>query len=341
MCNTEKASLLCSNCVLPGSFPGISFNREGLCNYCVDYKSREVEDNIKSEYRKRFEDLISRYKGKSTYDLLMCYSGGKDSTYTLSILKQKYGLNILALTFDNGFLSEFTPPNIRSVVEKLGVDHIYYKPNAQVLGKIFRHCIDSDVYSMKAIERASNICTSCIGILKYSALRLALEKGIPLIGFGWSPGQAPVTSSIIKNNPQMVRKMQATIYNPLHRIVGDAINPYFVDEKYFSSQSFPYYVHPLAFLDYDEKDILRNIASLGWTMPQDVDANSTNCLLNSFANVVHKNRYGFHPYSYEMANLVREGFIKRSEALERLNRQEDPRILRYIGEKLGYPNPIT
>jgi len=338
MGNTEKAPLLCSNCVLPGSFPGIRFNQEGLCNYCVDYKSKEAGVDAKSEYRERFEELISRYKGKYPYDLLMCYSGGKDSTYTLSILRQRYELNILALTFDNGFLSEFTPPNIRNVVENLGVDHIYYKPNTHVLGKIFRHCIDNDVYSMKAVERASNICTSCIGILKYSALRFALEKDIPLIGFGWSPGQAPVTSSIIKNNPQMVRKMQATIYNPLHRIAGDAINPYFVDETFFSSHSFPCYVHPLAFLDYDEKDILRNIASLGWTMPQDVDANSTNCILNSFANVAHKRRYGFHPYSYEMANLVREGFIERSEALDRLNRREDPHLLRYVGEKLDYPD---
>ena len=32
-------------------------------------------------------------------------SGGKDSTYTLSLLRQRYNLRVLAVTFDNGFIS--------------------------------------------------------------------------------------------------------------------------------------------------------------------------------------------------------------------------------------------
>jgi tRNA(Ile)-lysidine synthase TilS/MesJ len=334
MDNLKKEPTACLNCVLNSNFPGIRFNQNGICNYCIDYKTKEVEGDIKAEYRNKFEDLIREFKGKSTYDLLMAYSGGKDSTQVLSILKRKYNLNVLAFTFDNGFLSKNTPSNIRRIIDTLGVDHIYYKPNIHMLKRIFKHCIDKDVYSMKAVERASNICTSCIGILKYSALRFSLEKGIPLVGFGWSPGQAPITSSIIKNNPQMVRKMQATIYNPLYKIVGDAINPYFLDEKHFSYHPFPYYVHPLAFLDYDEEDIYSNIVNLGWVMPQDVDSNSTNCLLNSYANMAHIKRYGFHPYAYEIANLVRQGFIKRAEGLDRIYLKEDSGMVEYVKREL-------
>ncbi len=329
-------STVCTNCVLPATFPGIRFNNEGICNFCLDFKGINDLDRRKAEYRERFNKLVEKYKGTGTYDALMCYSGGKDSTYTLTILKEKYDLNILALSFDNGFISDQASRNIRNVVERIGIDHIFFKVRIDILARIFRSCVDNDIYPIKAMERASGICTSCMGIIKYTALRFALEKGIPFIAFGWSPGQAPITSSVMKNNPQMTKMMQKTIYDPLYQITGSEIKPYFLEDKHFSDlYNFPYNIHPLAFLDYDEEAIYRTITSLGWKAPEDVDANSTNCLLNSFANVVHKQRFGFHPYAFELANLVREGYLDRNIALERINQQEDPQTVAQVKKKLS------
>ncbi len=333
-----SALRVCSKCALPETFPGIRFNEEGVCNICLEFKGIGSEQAKKAEYREKFEALVKEYKGSSTYDALMCYSGGKDSTQTLAILKEKYELNVLAVSIDNGFVSPQAFENIRTVVEKLGVDHIFFKPRFDILAKIFRHCANKDIYPPKALERASAICTSCMAIVKYSTLRIAVEKDIPFIAYGWSPGQAPVTSSIIKNNPGMVKIMQKSLYDPMYQIVGSEIRPYFLEDKHFGgSYRFPYYVHPLAFLDYNEEAVYQNIALLGWKPPEDTDANSTNCLLNSFANVVHKQRLGFHPYALEMANLVREGYIDRDTALGRLNQQENPNIVAMVREKLALP----
>ena len=96
---------VCVNCVLPETFPGIRFNEEGLCNLCLNFKGVDSQSTRKAEYRGKFEALIKEYKGSGTYDVLMCYSGGKDSTQTLTILKEEYGLSILAVSLDNGFLS--------------------------------------------------------------------------------------------------------------------------------------------------------------------------------------------------------------------------------------------
>ncbi len=327
---------VCVNCVLPETFPGIRFDKEGVCNFCLDSKSAESREKKKTEYREKFEALLKEHKGKSSYDVLMCYSGGKDSTWTLTVLKEKYGLNILAMTLDNGFVSNQASHNIHAVMDKLGIDHIFFKPRFDMLAKIFRECARNDIYPPKTLERASTICTSCMAIVKFSALRLALEKDIPFIAFGWSPGQAPITSSILKNNPQMMRMTQKTLFAPLHRIVGNDIRPYFLEEKHFGdSYHFPYNVHPLAFLDYSEDDIHRNISHLGWKAPKDVDANSTNCLLNSFGNVVHMERLGFHPYAFELANLVRDGYLERASALEKLNQMETPEAVALAKEKLG------
>ena len=326
----------CTRCILPETFPGIKFNKEGVCNYCREYKGQENLNHKKMEYRKKFQILVDKYKGKSDYDALLCYSGGKDSTYTSILLKNKYKLNILALTFDNGFVSEQAFHNIKNVVENLGIDHVIVKPRFDILKKVFRVCKDHNIYSFKSIERASAICTSCMGLVKFCALRTTIEKNIPFIAYGWSPGQAPITSSIMKNNPQMLKMMQRAIFEPLYQIAGDAIKPYFLEERHYNDPyQLPYNIHPLSLLDYNEKTIYKTISKYGWEAPRDTDANSTNCLLNSYANIVHKKQFHFHPYSLELANLVREGYLNRDLAIERIEKEEDPEVIAIVQKKLG------
>ena len=326
----------CTRCILPETFPGIRFDEDGVCNFCLEFKGLEHLEGKKAEYKQKFETLIRDHKGKSSYDALMCYSGGKDSTYTIINLKEEYGLNILAFTFDNGFLSEQAIKNTKNVMENLGIDHVLIKPRLDVLKKIFIECTKKNIYSPKTIERASTICTSCMGIVKFSALRMALEKNIPFIAFGWSPGQAPITSSIMKNNPQMVKMMQKAIFEPLYKLAGNEIKPYFLEEEHFSSSyRFPYNISPLAFLEYDEEKVYQKISQYGWKAPKDTDANSTNCLLNSFAIGVHKEQFSFHPYAFELGKLVREGYMNRDLALEKINKAEDPETVALVQNKLG------
>lgn len=325
----------CTNCVLPETFPGITFNGQGICNFCQNYKGHGQLQQEKLKYKQKFENLLKQFQNQGCYDCLMAYSGGKDSTFTLSVLKKEYDLNIIALTFDNGFISPFALENIRKVVDNLGIDHILMKPRFDLLKKIFIESSKDELYTKKTLERASTICTSCMGLVKFISLKTAIEKRIPFIAYGWSPGQAPITASIFKNNPAMIKNMQQVIKEPLYKICGSNINNYFLDDKDFeNSRNFPYNISPLAFLDYDEKKIFNTIKKLGWKMPEDTDANSTNCLLNAYANMIHKKRYNFHPYAFEMAKLVREGYLNRVEALSKLESGEDAKTIKYVQVKL-------
>jgi tRNA(Ile)-lysidine synthase TilS/MesJ len=326
----------CSVCVLPETFPGITFDERGVCNYCQKFKGQKNLEEKKARASKRFEELVQEHKGKCAYDALMCYSGGKDSTYTLSLLRRNYGLEVLAVTYDNGFLPDQTLRNIKLVTDKLEMDHILYRPRFRVLKKIFSACAAEDIYPPQALMRASTICTSCMAIVKFSALRMALEKDIPFVIFGWSPGQIPVASAIMKNNPEIIKVMQRGSFDPLYTLVGEDIRPYFLEEKHFDgSYNFPYNVSPLVFLDYNEEEILTEVSRLGWERPKDIDANTTNCLLNSFANVSHMERHGFHPYVFELAKLVREGYMEREEALKKLAEPENAQTVEAVREKLS------
>ena len=326
----------CINCVLPETFPGIRFDEEGVCNFCRNFRGAKNLEEKKLRYKQRFEKLIKEHKGRAAYDAIMSYSGGKDSTYVLSILKERYGLSVFAVTFDNGFIPAQTLENIRNVAEKLCLDSIIFKPRFDVMKKIFTASSKKNLFSPKTLTRASTICTSCITIIKFCSLRLAVEKDIPFNVFGWSPGQIPLASSVMKNNPQIIKAMQKAVFEPLFHVAGDDVRPYFLEEKHFKAPyNFPYNISPLAFLDYDEERIFKKIAELGWKMPEGVDSNSTNCLLNSFANMVHKEQHGFHPYAFELAGLVREGYMDRSTALERLEEAENPATVRLAKKKLG------
>lgn len=326
----------CTRCVLPENFPTIEFDENGLCNYCRTFEKERNPEEVKSRHREKFQKLLDTHRGKKDYDVLMAYSGGKDSTYTLDIFKNHFGLRVLALSFDHGFMSPYAMRNINTVVERLGIDHIIFKPNFELMKKLFTLSIMTPLYSKKSLERASTICSSCMNMVKFIALKVTIEKEIPFIGYGWSPGQAPVQSSVMKNGAAFAKATQKVLYEPLHAKLGDAINPYFLSEEYFQGpEKFPFNIHPLAFLEYDEERIYGRIRELGWQPPQDTDPNSTNCLMNAFANQVHQEQHGFHPYAFEVAGLVRMGVMSRDEGLTRLNKSGDEAVIQSVKSKLG------
>jgi len=332
----REEAQICTRCILPSSFPGISFDADGVCNYCRKHRGESAQLALKERYEKKFLRLLEGNRGES-YDVLMAYSGGKDSTYTLDLFVNRYRLRVLALTFDNAFISRQSFDNIRTVCEAVGADSMIVGPNPALLKKIFSVAAKRDLYSPKTLERASTICTSCIGLVKSILLRTALEKRIPFVGYGWSPGQAPVQASVMRTNAALMRSTQQAIFEPLAGIVGrEAILPYFVTEEQFSGPDlFPWNVHPLAFVEYDEEKILARNRELGWVKPDDTDPNSTNCLLNAYANHVHQARHGFHPYVWEIANMVRAGVLSREEGITKIYSEENEALVQSAAVRLG------
>lgn len=327
---------ICKNCILPSNFPGVVFDDAGICNQCRSFIGNIALDEQKLEYERKFSDILDRYRGRSDYDCLMCFSGGKDSTYTLDILKNVYGLSILAITFDNGFISPAALENMRRVSEKVGVDHIIFKVRFDLLKKIFSTAASEELYPKKTLERASTICTSCISFVKFISLKTALEKDIPFIGYGWSPGQAPVQSAVMKTNPALIKMSQKIVYEPLYKIAGESIRPYFLEQKHFNSgKDFPYNIHPLAFLEYNEEKIYKRLNELEWERPVDTDPNSTNCLMNAYSNQVHEKTHGYNPYVFEIAKMVREGVMTREFGLKKFSDEVPAEQIKMVKERLG------
>ena len=309
----------CKKCVLNECFIGIRFDEEGICNFCRSAKNPDQQHSIRDKYEAKFQKLIEQNKGKGSYDCLVAYSGGKDSTYTLHLLQERYDLRLLAYSFDNWFQSDRARRNIRAVLSNINVDHLTVTPGFEDMKKIVLASMSGDLYPAKAMTRASSICTSCISLVRFIGFRLTIEQEIPFLIFGMSPGQAPMATAVVKTNPRMIRTMQEALLRPLSDRLGDIIKPFFLEQRHFDKvEHFPYSINPLAFADYDEDVIYKAADRYGWKKPDDTDANSTNCLLNALANQVHLDQFGVNPYAYEIAELVRSGCMTREEGLARL-----------------------
>src|SRR5512133_2949348 len=154
----------CTRCVLSENFPRIRFDANGICNFCNDELlhsiSPEQIENARNGVLKLFDDV----RGRSDYDAILCYSGGKDSTYTLKVAVEKFRLKILSFTLDNGFISLTAFRNIDNVVRRLGVDHITYKPSYTFMKDLFRFSTLTELYNPRTLIRISANCNSCISI---------------------------------------------------------------------------------------------------------------------------------------------------------------------------------
>ncbi len=325
----------CVVCGLSALVPGVRIDTGGHCQHCHQGEQETDNEEQKRRLRQRFFDLIASSPRESAYDCLVSYSGGKDSSYTLLMLKEDYGLRVLAVVFDQGFISERARRNIEEVAAFAEVDCLIVKPSFSALRDLFRASLTRNLYAPKAIERTSSVCVSCMSLIKGTMLSIAIERRIPMIAYGWSPGQANLKTAILRMNPELVRAVQTPLHQAVRSVVGDRLDGCFLQPYHFRvPERFPTYVHPLAFERYDEGTIYRRIERAGWVMPGDTDFTSTNCLLNSFANTNHMERFGYHPYAHEYASLVRQGVMSRQEAAHRMHSQTSEQVTAWVKERL-------
>ncbi len=328
---------ICRNCTLNDKIFSVHIDDDGLCNYCLrtgqaaGLSQAEIDD---AENKLKVAFDAARDK---PYQVLLAYSGGKDSTFTLMTLVEKYGASVLAMTFDNGFLTEQCLNNIHEVTARLGVDNLIVSPDFSKLSAIFNLASQQQIFPRKALERASSVCTACIGLIKSAAYREAINRQIPYICFGWTPGQAPVKSPIMKLDYRMILANERQIMEPIVKNLGDGYRRYFNEHEWLEQRcaDIPALLYPLVFSRYNEEAVLSSIGRLGWKKPLDTDTNSTNCQLNSYANAIHLHDYGFNPYTFEIAGLVREGLLDRDEGLEKLSCCGDNEVIADVKTKLA------
>ncbi len=162
----------CKLCVTPDTRPRIEFDEEGVCNAC-----RYAEQKAKTDWDAKLEelkDIAKDFKNPSGYDCIVAVSGGKDSHYQAWFVKNVLKLNPLCVTFAPAMPNEIGQKNLRNLITKIGVDHLYITPNPDYHKKLSRAMF---------LEHGNCFLPWTQGV--YAAVaRVAVEKKIPLIIYG-------------------------------------------------------------------------------------------------------------------------------------------------------------
>ncbi len=116
----QKMMLRCTKCLLPQTMPYIAYDAQGVCNYCHDYKPWQKRPE--SELRARLDKVRSK---DGSPDCIVAFSGGRDSSYGLHLLKTEYGMTPLTFSYDWGMVTDLARRNQARMCGKLGIEHIW------------------------------------------------------------------------------------------------------------------------------------------------------------------------------------------------------------------------
>tara|TARA_B110000027_G_scaffold20010_1_gene21022 strand:+ start:152 stop:1408 length:1257 start_codon:yes stop_codon:yes gene_type:complete len=156
----------------------IKFDENNVCYAC---KSVEKKWNKKidwDEREKELIDLLKKYKNfKGTYNCIVGGSGGKDSAFQSHILKYKYGMRPLTVTWSPHMYTDIGWKNFRNWIDIGGFDNFLFTPN----GKVHRHL------TRRALINILHPFQPFILGQKSFVTQMAYKFKIPLVFYGETP----------------------------------------------------------------------------------------------------------------------------------------------------------
>ena len=185
----ETPVVFCKKCVISNQRPSsvVEFNKDsinkkqtiimddkGICSAC-NYAEKK---NKNIDWEKREQELIilcDKYRSRNgSYDCIIPGSGGKDSAFTSHILKYKYNMNPLTVTWAPHEYTEIGWQNFQKWIEIGGFDNVLITPN----GRVHR------LLTKLAFKNLCHPFQPFIIGQKIVGPRLALQNKIPLIFYG-------------------------------------------------------------------------------------------------------------------------------------------------------------
>ena len=151
----------------------LHIDEEGICDAC---RQADIKETI--DWKKREDELLrllDKYRrNDGYYDCLVPGSGGKDSAYQSHILKYKYGMHPLTVTWPPILYTDYGYQNFKNWIEVGGFDNISFKPNGRAQKLLTKLSIQNLLHPFQ---------TFILG-QKNLAPKIALKYNIPLIFYG-------------------------------------------------------------------------------------------------------------------------------------------------------------
>ncbi|MBN2805471.1 MAG: hypothetical protein JXR22_02350 [Prolixibacteraceae bacterium] len=297
----------CSKCLINQHYPKIHFDEQGQCSLCSDQKTFHPlgEEKLKAIFE-------TARKKQAVYDALVPLSGGKDSTYILFLAVKVYGLKVLAMTYNNGFLSELAKDNIRQAISITGVDHVFCFSDKQVQQKIYR----------EMLLASGDLCGVCDIATKAHILKTASEHAIPIILYGTSPLEE---DSFVPDTIQDLRRLKFILRQSKQfkrREINDflifpRLNNFSLSYRKMTGR-FAREVRPFFYLDNQSDAAIGEIVNreMNWKDDGRTYSRHLDCVAEPFTNYLRNQIYGYERRRCQFSNMIRKNELSRDEALK-------------------------
>ena len=209
---------------------GIEVNSNNICDAC---KYNDIKNKIDWEEReKKLISLCNKYRKSSGYDCIIPGSGGKDSAYASHLLKYKYGMNPLTVTWAPHLYTDIGWKNFTNWIHVGGFDNILFTPNGKLHRLLTKLAFENLLHPFQPFIIGQKI----IGPL------MALKFNIPLVFYG--ENQAEYGNSIDENETPKMDKKFFSINDSKEIILGGLKIEEIIKKYNFSLNEFSPYIPP-------------------------------------------------------------------------------------------------
>jgi len=341
----------CTKCILPETYPFISFDKKGVCNFCSRH------ENQKFHGEKKLEELLAKYRSKDGRpDCLIGLSGGRDSGYGIYILKEKFGMHPILYTYDWGLTTDISRRNQAKIIGKLGLEHILRSADIQKK----REFIFQNINAWLKKPHLGMVPLFMAGDKEFYQLGRKLRKELNLKLTIFCSGQlleqreffvgfCGVNQNVTKTARTYHYNFMAKVQLAFFYISQYIKNPFYINKSFFDSiRSFfttflfkDDFLYLYEYLPWDEKEIESVLKrEFDWEIDKSYGKNQWRMGdgQTAFTNFIYFTLAGFTEFDNFRSNQIREGLITREEAIELVRGDNRPKIetLQYFSYLIGF-----
>ena len=338
----------CSKCILPETMPFIYFNEQGVCNYCLNYKSRN-SPKPKEELLK----IVEPYRKKEGLECIVPFSGGRDSCFGLHLIVKELKLRPVTYTYDWGMVTDLGRRNISKMCAELGVENIIVAADISLKRKNIRMNLEAWLKSpnlgMMAMLTAGDkhFFRYVEEIKKQTGLSLNLWGINPLEVTHFKSGFLGIKPDFEEKHVYSHGAMKQLRYHA-KRFRAMMDSPGYFNTSLWDTLSGEYfrsfakkqdYYHIFDYWRWDEEEVNSVlIKEYDWELA--VDTSTTWRIGDgtaAFYNYVYYTVAGFTEHDTFRSNQIREGQITREAALKLVEDENQPRYqnIRWYLDTLG------